>query len=94
MADSQLTFTLENSQSATPVEYRTLDRFPGYRFGSDGTIWSFRKGSKWKMLRLAKGTRYFNVSLSMGFREQSSFNVHPVICEAFHGPKPDRKSVV
>src|SRR5215210_6870775 len=27
-------------QFTSEVEYRSIDRFPGYRFGSDGSVWS------------------------------------------------------
>lgn len=46
-----------------PVEYRTIDKYPGYRFGSDGSLWSCKLtgpqgkrksacGSSWRRLKV------------------------------------------
>jgi hypothetical protein len=80
------------------TEYRTLERFPGYRFGSDGSIWSAwhrgpqRKmyiGEKWKRLRLGKNRGY--CVLSLRARDNSTHRnvlAHRLILEAFAGPCP------
>lgn len=63
-----------------PVEYRTIERFPDYRFGSDGTVWSCRPKNGWPIgWRLKQQTlikdRYLAVSLE--FQGQTKvFRVH------------------
>jgi hypothetical protein len=46
---------LAHAAQATPVEYRELKDFPGYRVGSDGTVWTRRTpgprlSREWKQL--------------------------------------------
>lgn len=65
------------------IEYRTIDRFPSYRFGSDGSVWS-RKYGNWRRLKPAKQSRgYWTVRLN-----GRSEAVHRLILEAFVGPCP------
>lgn len=33
------------------VEYKEISGFPGYRVGSDGTVWSFTKRHGWRKLK-------------------------------------------
>lgn len=79
------------------VEYRSIENYPGYRVGSDGTIWSQWKScclgkfitDKWKKLKTppsAKG--YPRVNLATPERKQSTFFVHKLVLCAFVGPKP------
>lgn len=80
------------------VEYRTLARFPGYRYGSDGSVWTElqrRGGYKyvqtgmWRKLRprlTKKG--YLRVRLYTGPDGPKYIEVHRLICESFHGPCP------
>lgn len=87
------------------VQYRTIKRFPNYRFGSDGSVWSkYKIGGngktcKWhkKRFRPTRETnRYPQVELVQridGERKKSSFRVHRLICEAFHGPCPKEMKV-
>lgn len=82
------------------IEYKTIDRFPGYRFGSDGSVWTqwqnvsswdigrrgFRRsiGSEWMKMRLSLNSTA-RLNVSIKNKTQS---VHRLIAEAFHGPCP------
>ena len=84
---------------ATAADYRTIDRFPGYRFGSDGTVWTawnkvpaspvrgwkFVIGESWRQMKFttARGG-YSRVCL----RDRRMHLVHRLILEAFVGPCP------
>jgi hypothetical protein len=83
------------------VEYRDVPGFPGYRVGSDGSVWSCRQpssaGSKvterWRRLKTwthkkrGPGRTYLCLDLTRdGIRH--SFLVHRLILEAFVGPRP------
>ena len=80
----------------TPVEYRAVEGFPGYRVGSDGTVWSCKNGSRgylteWKPLNLNVTVRggYREVTLSR--RDPASVRrvrVHRLVLETFIGPAP------
>ena len=78
------------------VEYRTIERFLGYRFGSDGSVWScHRRGHRmlgilWRQLKQRTYDKYGHrcVGISqdgVGKRILS----HRLIAEAFHGPCPE-----
>jgi hypothetical protein len=78
-------------------EYRPIGRFPGYLFGSDGTVWSCRQGerpakitSQWRRIRgtVTKGYHQAGVT-EAGHRRRRNFFVHSLILEAFVGPKPE-----
>lgn len=84
--------------SDTPVTYKTLDDFPGYRFGSDGSIWSRmksgpRKGfyATWHMLKtsIPKGDRRPFVMLRGPDGKPHRKTVNGLICRAFHGERPE-----
>jgi hypothetical protein len=66
------------------VEFREIERFPGYRFGSDGSIWSKRRGT-WRQRKFDFSTPYPRLQL---LGQSKSIRVHLLIAEAFHGPKP------
>jgi hypothetical protein len=86
--------------STATLEYRTIERFPGYRFGSDGSIWSAwhrgpkRKmylGGKWKRLCPTKNSSGYMLVGLRGADDQvhRCLQVHRLILEAFVGPCPD-----
>jgi hypothetical protein len=86
---------------ALRVEYRTLDRYPGYRFGSDGSVWSqwigrgrtVRIGSEWNQLATkSECGNYPLVNLRVGDGREV-VRVHRLIAEAFHGPCPEGQEV-
>ncbi len=90
---------------SSPVEYRLIPGFPGYRVGDDGSVWSrigrislgFGKGSRtvlteaWKPLKPKHGDGQLIVQLY----GQSKTNyrkirlVHHLVLEAFVGPCPE-----
>lgn len=88
----------------TSIEFREIPRFPGYRFGSDGSIWSrwnrtglgLGKGTKsvltdeWKRLQPRRlSDGYRRANLKVGGAvENRGFAVHRLILEAFCGPPP------
>lgn len=80
------------------VEYRDIPRFPGYKAGSDGSIWSNKSGTwKLKMAPLQGGSvaakknrkviKYPRVSLGKRGRVTVSMHVHRLILAAFRGWK-------
>lgn len=70
------------------VEYRSIQRFPGYRFSSDGSVEFIRSG-EWHTLRASRdGNGYLLAHLRTELR-RVTIRVHRLICEAFHGPCPD-----
>lgn len=83
--------------NATTVEYRTIDRLPGYRFGSDGSVWSCK--ASWRYpLRAGEWRRLAGSISRSGYRvaglytpatRMKVFLVNRLILEAFVGPCPD-----
>lgn len=80
------------------IEYRQIEGFPGYRVGSDGTVWSrLRVGGRgssgvltdsWRLMKLDTrkyGHQYVTL-LDCGKR--SRFQVHHLVLLAFVGPRP------
>lgn len=69
-------------------EFRTLPQHPGYKFFADGRIRS--KVGNWLSPAPAAGRqRYSRVSLpDAKSGEWKTQQIHVLICEAFHGPRP------
>lgn len=98
----------ENPTTAAPtepsVEYRDIPGFPGYRVGSDGSVWSRRRTSRrgctthggsvsrladeWRKMKPITGARYLCVGLQ---RDQKNhrFRIHGLVLLAFVGPRPE-----
>jgi HNH endonuclease len=88
----------------TPIEYRELAEFPGYRFGADGSVWSRwrvvnRLGgpgglsavmtTEWRRLRTNRTAKgYRDVQLKPISGRVVHRWVHRLILEAFVGPCP------
>jgi hypothetical protein len=87
----------------TPVEYRTIDRLPGYRFGDDGSCWSrwgqasngYARGTRSALMenwRALSGTLtpdgYIHLSLKVRGGKHRGFQLHRLVLEAFVGPCP------
>jgi hypothetical protein len=78
----------------TSVEYRDIHECPGYRFGSDGSIWSrWRSGGRlfdeWRRLEPCAGAKgYLSTVIKIAGRHRS-VRVHKMILWAFNGPRPD-----
>lgn len=82
------------------IEFRTIERLPGYRFGSDGSAWTcwkrdevgkpYTQSSNWKQLRLIfmKSNNYPYVNLKVDVGKKRMFHLHRLILEAFVGPCP------
>lgn len=81
------------------TEYQTIERYAGYRFGSDGTVWSawqrysqgkMRIGDRWKQMHPTVSSRgYPFVALrSTDGTLHRNLLVHRLILEAFVGPCP------
>jgi hypothetical protein len=81
---------------AARVEFREIPGRLPYRFGSDGSVWSRRVRGRgdylsdyWHPLKpTAKRDGYLVVRLGTG-GPSTLHQVHALICEAFHGPKPE-----
>lgn len=72
------------------VEYRDVPGFPGYRVGSDGTLWSCRKHGYWKQMSCnANRQGYICVLLRTGTGKPTRRFVHQLVLEAFGYPRPD-----
>lgn len=90
------------SAETEAVEYRDAVGHPGYRVGSDGSVWSAWRlvslgcygsqavvGDTWKRLkpkRVGKGGRYRNVCTHPG---KVYRYIHHLVLEAFVGPCPE-----
>lgn len=80
----------ENDSTAVEtVEYRTIARLPGYRFGTDGSVWLKDPKGKWMRLRPAKNSKgYLSVGIKHPDGRRRMIQVHRLILEAFDGPCP------
>lgn len=90
--------------SASPIEYRDIPGFPGYRVGSDGSVWSCWRRKRhssgrgfvramdlavWVQLRRVPDARQrLRVSLCCDGRVTKVF-VHRLVLEVFVGQCPD-----
>lgn len=72
------------------VEYRDIQGHPGYRIGSDGTLWSRRKPGYTKTLR--ESWRQVVCAIYDGYRlvhlDGKKYRVHTLVLTAFSGPRP------
>jgi hypothetical protein len=79
------------------VEYRSIPGFPGYRIGSDGTVWSNKKlGRKrgvvaWRKMSPATHKSGHKIASLSKKNRIYSFYVHRLVLEAFVGPCPPGK---
>ena len=78
------------SESHGTVEYRDIPSCPGYRAGSDGTIWSMRmKSLGWRQIAPWNGVKgYRKVGVMINGKQRNRF-IHRLVLEAFIGPCPD-----
>jgi hypothetical protein len=78
---------------AKAIVYRTINRFPGYRFGSDGSVWTRynhrnkRLGDTWRSKPLTPNAYGYLVTSVYA----KPYQVSRLICEAFKGPPPTPK---
>lgn len=66
------------------IEYRDIPSAPGYRAGSDGSIFSAITGKTLKPWLSGSSVKYLYICLGSKLKG----SVHRFICEAFHGPCP------
>lgn len=72
-----------------------LTQWPGYAFGDDGTVWSWQRMGKRgidetrppRQRKIHLRSKYLFVSLRRD-GQNYQIDVHVLICEAFHGPRP------
>lgn len=67
-----------------PTEWRQLDRCPGILIGDDGTI----IGRSGRRLKAERG-KYLVVQTKSPDGRWRATRAHVLVCEAFHGPKPE-----
>src|SRR4051812_19574137 len=81
---------------ASPVEFRQIPGYAGYRAGCDGTVWSCHKrggagglGETWRQLRPAFHKRHgrFNYCVRVERRKVTRRAAY-LVALAFHGPRP------
>jgi len=85
---------------STPVEYRDIPGHPGYRVGSDGSVWTCRRqvslgggrgtraviGDEWRLMKFQTlRAGYPYVKLSGNIKQ----SVHRLVLLAFVGPCPE-----
>jgi hypothetical protein len=83
------------SEPISEVQFFDLTEFgfPGYRVGSDGTVWSCKirrpAGSNWQQMKPSKNKRtgHLKVRLS-GIQGEKQWQVHRLVALAFLGPPP------
>lgn len=86
------------AESNPTVSYADVPGFPGYRVGTDGSVWrcwvNCPKGrikrDIWKQMKIAvhrKGYLYVNLT-PVGGGKYKTFRVHRLVLEAFIGPCP------
>lgn len=79
------------------VRFRAVPGFPGYRVGSDGSVWSRWRhcpyqtwmSQQWKMLKPSPSKKgYTRVNLVRDGKSKTTF-VHSIVLRAFVGPCPE-----
>lgn len=83
------------------IVYRTINRFRGYRFGSDGSVWtewrfrgrganrSMYQSGEWKPVAVPIGGRGYQLAHIRCEGTHQRHLVHRLILEAFNGPAPN-----
>lgn len=80
---------------STPVEYRDIAGFPGYRVGDDGSVWSCRvigsknKHSEWRRLPGRAKNGYCEYRIRQAGVRITHLG-HRLVLQAFVGPCPPR----
>ena len=78
------------------VAYKDIPGFPGYRIGSDGSVWSKRSrkmsgrlNSDWHRLTLTtRKSGYITACFRAGSKNHVRY-IHHLVLESFVGPRPD-----
>jgi len=74
------------------IEYRQIPGFPDYDAGSDGSIWSKKRGKYTKRKPIINDRGYYIISLSMNNRK-TTHTIHRLIAITFLGPRPKNMEV-
>lgn len=97
---------MSDGDSTAPAEYRPIDGYPGYRVGSDGTVWTcferyqnprdgrieWCSGSQWTLLRTFRDSRgRKRCELRDKYGVPSKQFIHRLVLLAFAGPCPPGK---
>ena len=91
-----------NADPCEGVEFREIPSYPGYRVGSDGSVWTCKvrrstgdgfarwvPAGSWRLLSIREDRHgYKKTHLSHGKRKRLAF-VHHLVLLAFVGPKPE-----
>ena len=88
---------MATAKDTPQLECRSVDGFPGYRVGSDGTVWTCKNGRRgyletWRQLKLNVTVRggYQEVTLSRNSPASiRRIRVHRLVLETFVGSAPD-----
>lgn len=67
------------------VDYRGIERFPSYRVGSDGSVWSCAKGKQWHALKPTPDKDGYRMVRLYGPDGWKQSRVAVLVCTAFHG---------
>src|SRR5205823_107785 len=71
-------------------EYREIPGFPGYRVGSDGSLWSRRRKPQWRRLHPGRSRGHY---VAGGLRKWTgkitAVPVHCLVLQAFVGAPPE-----
>jgi hypothetical protein len=72
------------------TKYRAVKGFPDYDVGTDGSVWSWKRG-KVRKLKLSKASRYghLKVNLCHEGKRWDAVPVHRLVLETFVGPCPE-----
>lgn len=83
--------------TAPKVIYKPVPEFPGYRVGSDGSVWScWRKdgfvkwamGNTWRRLKPGMTPNGYHFVCLTREKKKKYWRVHRLVCFVFHGPCP------
>lgn len=95
----------EAELTATPTQYQPIPDYPGYRVGTDGSVWTCRQrvglgdgggskfveGGTWKRLKPFVCRGYEKVTLSNTSGQRKCLPVHRLVLLAFVGNPPSER---
>jgi hypothetical protein len=78
------------SEEKPQVEYRPIEGFPGYRVGTDGSVWSTKVSKEWKrMTPIPHPSGYPRLQLRDANGQRQTRFIHRLVAVAFLGDSPD-----
>lgn len=72
----------------TAEEWRTVAGFPDYQVSSVGRVVSYKRQRPRELAGVVGTSGYQKVTLARD-GEKSTKHIHVLVCEAFHGPRPE-----